>query len=471
MIKRIIDIFANKLLFTCVLIVTFLLDTILLIHDYTGPLLKLFIVWGTLIIIWDFFYRKQLWNTKNLKWLIFFGASYLITTLINSRSYLGDNLKILAYMMIFFIVLYGHNQAKTMEKWKKQIRTIMLVYFWTATILAIICFITFLFSINHEILTRDGYMHTGMYDNRLWGLYNPNAGACINVVAIFFAIGIGTSLEKKYLYKKIVLAIASIIHYMCLLLTSSRAALYSFVLGAGILFFLFLNTRSKTALTKSKKVILKNVLLAVTVIVALYGVESPIKQVVSYIPGCIKMVCSGEDKAEEIEKVELTRKEELENRDGGILTGRAYLWKAGLKALEQSPLFGISKAATYDYSKEYIEDPQWLEHLEVSLHSVYITVLVASGWIGFVLFVIFLLKNILPMIRVALFHNNDDNYMIYASCIVVVACLLIIELVEARIIYRTEVFNVIFWAICGFAYNYVEIINILDDKGEVNGAS
>lgn len=464
MVRRIMSIVGNKVIFTCVALVVFLLDTILLVHDYTGPFIKMFIIWGAVVIAIDFFDKKALWKTKPLKWLLMFSASYLITTMTVSREYLGDNLKILIYMVLFFVILYGHNQDKTLADWKKELRTVMLVFVWAASILATICIITFVFSINYEILTRDGYMHIGMYDNRLWGLYNPNAGACINVAAIFCAIGIGMSTEEKKRYKKVLLVVAVIIHYMCLILTSSRASLYSFIVCVGSYVFLLLNAKNKSIAERNIKAFLKNTVLAVLMIVILWGLESPIKQVAAYVPGCVNAIFNSEGEGGEIIQIELTRVEELEDRDGGLLTGRTYLWKAGLKALKQSPLFGISKAATYDCAKDYIEDAKWLEHLETSLHNVFITVLVASGIVGLVLFIIFLLNNIFPMVNVALLKAGKKHYELYVSCIMIIASLLVIELVEARIIYRTEVFNVIFWTVCGFAYNYVEIIN----RGELD---
>lgn len=467
MIKKIRDIVGNQLLFTCVALVVFLLDTILYVHDYTGPLLKLFIVWGALVIGLDLLGNRALWKTSTLKWLLLFCAAYLVTTMTNSPNYVGENLKILSYMVIFFIVLYGHNRDKAMHEWKKEVRTVMLTFFLMATILACICFVTFVLSINREVTTADGQMYIGMCDNRLWGVYNPNAGACINVIAILCAIGLWVSTKNKCAYKKVFLIISMIVHYLCLLLTSSRASLYAFILCLGGLIFLFLNARDQLKSVTPIKWILKNVLLTVIVIVALYAVETPVKWVISYIPGGVNRVLSKNDSEEGIHQIELTRKEELENRDGGILTGRTYIWKAGLSALKESPLFGVSKAAIYDCAKDYVDDEQWLEHMEVSLHNVFITVLVASGWVGLALFLVFLFKNFLPMIRVALLKHGGDNYKLYISCMMIVACLLIIELVEARIIYRTEVFNVVFWTICGFAYNYVEIVN----KGEANGTT
>lgn len=74
------------------------------------------------------------------------------------------------------------------------------------------------------------------------------------------------------------------------------------------------------------------------------------------------------------------------------------------------------------------------------------------------LFLIFIFLNVIPMLKRQLPVKIQREYDLFIICMIIVGGLLIIECFEARIIYRTEVFNPLFWTICGFAYNYVEII-------------
>lgn len=466
--RKVLDIAGNRIIYACVLIVTLLLDTILAVHDYTGPLLKLFIIWGVIIIGIDFLREKNLWRTKQIKWLVLFCIAYAITTFLNRQSHFGDNIKTLAYMIVFFIVLYGHSSHTDMDLWKKQVRTVSMVYVWATAILSALCLATYVFSINIQIKANDGYMHIGMYDNRLWGFYNPNAGACIDVIAIFLSIGLLMTLKKSRVYKKILLGLNIVIQYICLLLTSSRTSLYAFIICIGAFCFFMLSRKFEKLSLKTYRGWILSFLVSVLIMGGLYAVGTPVKIAMSYVPGAVnvelpefiteQMNNKKTATTKKKKKVNLTRVEELEDRDGGLLTGRTYIWKAGLTALKQSPVFGLSKEATYDYAKGYIEDAQWLEHMEASLHNVYITTLVASGIVGFGIFIIFIILNIFPMIKVAFKCQNYSNYSLFIICMLIVGGLLVIECFEARIIYRTEVFNPLFWTICGFAYNYVEII-------------
>lgn len=465
--RKFLDIIGNRIVYACVLIVTLLLDTILIVHDYTGPLLKLFILWGAVIIAIDFFRGRNLWHTKNLKWLILFCAAYAVTTVLNRQSHFGDNVKTLAYMFVFFIVLYGHNSNISMDMWKKQVRVLSLVYVWATALLSTVCLLTYVFSINMQIEANDGYMYVGMCENRLWGVYNPNAGACIEVIAIFLSVGLLMTLKKRHIYKKVLLTINIIIQYICMLLTGSRTSLYAFIICSGAFCFFMLSKKNKRFSLKRAKGWAVNICISILVMGTIYSIGIPVKGAMAYVPKMVDVEIPGLNGAADKEKtsakkkknkVDLTRMEELEDRGGGLLTGRTYIWNAGLTALKQAPVFGLSKNATYDYAKEYIGDPQWLEHLKVSLHNVYITVLVASGGIGFVLFLIFIFLNVIPMLKTAITCQNQREYDLFIICMIIVGGLLIIECFEARIIYRTEVFNPLFWTICGFAYNYVEII-------------
>ena len=478
MIKRIGNVLGNKFIYVCVLITVLLFDTVLYIHDFTGPLMKLFLIWGAFIIIWDILNGRKLWQTKHIFWLILFCALYGITIIIGDRQYLSANLKTLAYMVLFSIVLYGEDPDKTVEKWRFELRTIMKVFVITSALLSLICLLTFIFQINIEILTGDGYMHTGLEDNRLWGLYNPNIGGSIDVISILFSLGLILTSKVKRWYKIILLAMNTLLQYICLVLTSSRTALYTLIICLIGFLFLYFNFSQKKMSIQSIKGFALNIVLSVLIGGCVLGISAPVKEAMSYVPGAVDSDIGDklEDyffkenseekktKKKENKKVELTRLEVLEGRDGGILTGRLYIWNAGIRAWLKSPVFGISKNAIYDYSKEYIQDKQWLIPLETSLHNGYLTVLVSSGIVGFCVYIVFLLKSILPLIKKLFLDIKEKEYILFALCMMTILDFLISECLEARLVYRTEIFTALFWIILGYAVNYQMIMKRYDGQ-------
>lgn len=173
-----------------------------------------------------------------------------------------------------------------------------------------------------------------------------------------------------------------------MLLTGSRTSLYAFIICSGAFCFFMLSKKNKRFSLKRAKGWAVNICISILVMGTIYSIGIPVKGAMAYVPKMVDVEIPGLNGAADKEKtsakkkknkVDLTRMEELEDRGGGLLTGRTYIWNAGLTALKQAPVFGLSKNATYDYAKEYIGDPQWLEHLKVSLHNVYITVLVARA--------------------------------------------------------------------------------------------
>lgn len=467
MIEKAGNIFCNRLLYISVLMAIIMFDTVLIVHNYTGPAIKIFLLWGALIFLWDFIHEKKLLGTKPLICLAVFSALYGVTIIINPRQYWVDNIKTWIYMVLFFVMLYGHDVKADISKWRKEVRTIMMIFIIVSAMLSAICMMTFVFQINFARMTVDGYMHVGMYDNRLWGLYNPNIGGCINLISIFFSLGMMMSLENRGKFKIAGLSVNILLQYFCLLLTGSRTSLYTFLIClAGFLFLIF-NLIVPSFSIKTLKGFLLNLIVAAFLVGAVYMIGNPIKNMLAYVPVYAeKYVGSYEQKTgfkddenlEEIDKVELTRLEVLENRSGGVLTGRLYIWEAGIKAWMKSPIFGISKNAIYDFAKEFIEDEKWLQGLSNSLHNGYITVLTASGVVGAVVFCVFLIMNLIPMVWCALCRVSYEKYILFATCLTIVISLLIVECFEARILYRTDIFAVVFWIMCGMAYNYVEIV-------------
>ena len=132
----------------------------------------------------------------------------------------------------------------------------------------------------------------------------------------------------------------------------------------------------------------------------------------------------------------------------------------------------IHKNAIFDYAEEFVSEKQWRIALEVSLHNGYLTLLVASGIVGAVVFMIFLIWNIIPMIRSAFIQTKSKDYLLYIICLAITFSFLLVEFFEARILYRTEIFTAMFWIVCGFTYNYVEIVNnkkkALENKEDIH---
>ncbi len=447
----------------------FLLNEIMSIHSYIGEFMKGFIVWGGIIIAANILEgvkeKKRLQFNKYFSIIFLFILSYLVTIFINREQFLMENIKIWLYMIVLIFVLYGLKEQQNVNIWNCKLKRFFAFFLVCTFILSTICLLTYVFQINILIDEPDGYSHIGMYDNRLWGIYNPNVGSSLNALSII--ISCGFLIEKKNKKITFFLIINLLLQYIHLLLTGSRTSFYTTIAGVA-LFGWFSGFR------KIKTV--KRTILCIGVALMIFFSYNPVRNILSYLPIRVNSIEEVDNNTvnenkQEYEttsegQVDLERLEKKENRSGGVLTGRTYIWSAGLQAWREHPLFGISKAATYEKASVYIEDPFWLPSLEASLHNIYITILVASGIVGLVFFMAFLIANIINYIKRVFREEKDYNFNMYITLLILLAIMLVTECMEGRIVYRTEVFNVLFWTLLGFAsqFSMIKERDEMDDK-------
>ena len=158
-----------------------------------------------------------------------------------------------------------------------------------------------------------------------------------------------------------------------------------------------------------------------------------------------------------IEQEELERLEEEEERPGGILTGRTELWEAGLKTFVESPVFGVTRENITERVGANLADKYWENDLaRGGLHNIYLTVLVSSGIVGFVLFMAFILIYVVKAIRYV-FSAEARKQNGFVMCLITIsAVLLIMEFLEARILYQVGIFYIIFWCIAGYVLCFTD---------------
>ena len=155
--------------------------------------------------------------------------------------------------------------------------------------------------------------------------------------------------------------------------------------------------------------------------------------------------------------------EQAENREGGILTGRDDLWKAGIKALGQSPILGLGRENIANETEKYLEGENWKESLHIGgLHNIYITVLVSSGILGFSLLAVFAALSFWRVIKNPVRGRKIGLW--YGVLTVITMTFYITELVEARILYQVGIFYVLFWTFLGLLNAFALRASESDEK-------
>ncbi len=453
MIYNFRNIIFNDFLLKIFFIVSMLLSASPFIHLIIAPFIKILLAWGMIVLGYQALNQKKRYKNVYSVLVSFFIISYGVTVILNRNMNFIANIKIWCYMLVVLLVIFNVDPYKKRENIVYEIRQIIWIFTLISFMLAVISFGTFVFSIQGHGMYESQWVYYGMFENRLWGIYNPSTGAAINTLSILFLVGYLLYFKPKKKFERRLFCVEMIVHYLCLLLTNSRTALYTLIIGVAGIIFLSIGYYSREREFSVRKFIIQMVCALVGCII-LFATVAPIRAGLAYVPGIVKMFTNNNeasDAKDEIEKEELTRIEELEERPGGILTGRTELWKAGIQTFKESPLFGIARENISTRVANNLEDEYWLRDLQRGgLHNIYITVLVCSGVVGFVFFALIVGKLIVECIKYVFSKKIKQNHGIPLIIIPALVVQMVMEFLEARILYQMNIFYIVFWCMAGY---------------------
>lgn len=489
----------NKIIFNDFIIkMAFLIITLFtsipFVHAYIGSYVKTLLIWSLIILSTRLFKNRYTYQASPFYFLGSFLIIYGISILSNNKVFLNENISQWCYMITYFFVLYYCDRDKKEQQILNEIKIISNTIICITAVFSLVSFYTFLISYSSHYNSPNGWMYLGMFENRLWGLYNPNTGGTLNFISIVLSLS-AFCLYQKNKYKFLYL-INAILQFFCLILTQSRASYAIFTLFIALLFCFFIYKKFKS--TKHKHSFALSIPFTILIAFITIVVASPVKDLLSYLPVPFqnythlsssvsvnwqqskvnrafympKLISykkhSTEDQLQDkIKPVALERMEELENRPGGLLTGRQDLWKGGIKAFLHHPILGVTHEGIPTFVKPFISSI-WYKNLKVGgLHNIYLTILVSSGVLGFLALAGFALFTMIQTIKV--FKKSDviNHFIIYVLGIMIF-CFYIVEFFESRILFQVNFFGVFFWIFYGYVMNSINKVQRHFDfeKGE-----
>ena len=475
----------------CILLVMGLLTAIPLVNHVARDMYKLCCVWCFLLIVYFMVKRrKNYWKIEYVLLFLFCGF-YLLTIILGTRQHLINEIAILGYTGILFFSMTYCDRKQTQEQVKRELTIMAWIFVGITFLFSLAGLLMFLFSYSGELLYDGGSYIYGMWENRLWGLYNPNTGSTINYISIILSVLI----FKKNLWKKIFLAINIIIQTLCFILTQSRGGWVCIIVYL-FLYWMFVKEYKYQIKKVWKQWCYKIVIWGVICVLVVTG-SSVMKKGLSNIPVMIeKMQIVGENKVTEIEEslqesisngssevqqeevrpseqvsatelqdyiseegTNLERVDKKERNLESISTGRTGIWKIGFEAYKTHPILGIGYRSVDDVLKEKMTEWGYENSSGGGLHSIYVTVLVSSGAVGFLLFAFYIVI-ILKKVVKCVFIKKMPQYVKAISILIPV--ILVGELVESRIVLGINFLAILFWIIVGYVSFYAE-------EGEKNG--
>lgn len=426
-----------------------LLTAIPLMNNYLRDIYKIFCVVCTL---WSVYYvwKHKLYKKTMCILSLAFLISYTVTILI-VRRHVVNELAMVGYTIILLSLLIVPVRVSR-RCVEKEVRILSLLVFYFSAITAFLSTVMFLFSVEKLIVIGGTEYVIGMYQNRLWGLWNPNTGAPLYLIGALC----GLLLFRRDTGRKIRIIYMSgiVFDLFAFVLCQSRGGwvmMITFILCFFV--FAFRGGISLIDVWRFRKLVCKRALYGVIVSVFLIGCGYIIRDTAAYIPSAISAVTDVDGSKRAEHEKNLRRIEEREGNLNSVTTGRSNLWKAGLQAYKTSPVFGIGYRSVDDVIRK-ISKAVYLNSHMGGLHNIYLTVLVSSGMVGLILFITLVLYSFVKSSFRLLTHGGAAAPKLL--CLFVFS-VLVGELAESRIFFGLNFIAILFWSALGYIIYFSSI--------------
>lgn len=408
--------------------------------------LKLTLVWSASFLIYDFFHHRYFLKGRG-KWLLcFFLLTYFMSVLLNYKTSFRMNAISYAYVVSQSMILTipTENPRESLEKVSSYVYKIGMVFSTLGVFL-------YLAQIENALFFNGKFYPIGFYSSRLVGLYRNITSPSLGYITLFTLYYL---LSQKRQNKKIpVLAYyAFFINFIHLLLSNSKGVL----IGTRVFLVVFIGLSLFLKLDK-KPFIKKITMIASVLIVSLVLYEFTLntsQKLLSYAPSHFSEIyqfrSNIEDPDYEIVEgpVDLDR-EVSEHYDK--LTGRPSLWKQGLEAFMEKPLFGhgaYSNAGKigFDFSEQRF----------TTYHNSYIHTLFSAGIFGFAS----LFSYFLVLVFIAIQNLQKISYldslekMTFVFTLGILAMSAVIAMGETNLLFMNRFHEYVFWYYVGILISY-----------------
>lgn len=410
------------------------------------------LVGGVYLVIRIFHFNKYR-KTKGLVFLILFVASFAVSSLLNAKYGLTENIKGGIWMVFQFFLLYAYDERMSKDEAKREFKIFSHVFLIYSFLMALVGIVLLFLNFQYYKIVNGKTIIIGFLWNRLWGLYSdPNYGAIFGVVSIVLCIYFLLSAKKKWQKCLYILTIISQVAYIAF--SDSRTALVAFMLTSGILVFLFA--------IRWKKLQCRNKLLSgfLAVILAAFGCVLPFfitqvtanagSHVLQAIHQSISLNPSGDEAPEEDPELNIGRQDEDMNND--ISNRRFAIWKSAMEVTSTKPIFGVSFRNIVPYARENLPNTYIVnnDHTSfASMHNVFVDTTVSQGIIGLALWVAFVVV-IFVNVLTRLFKKKDKNYYELVLLLCAVLPIAISAMFYSEILYINTGGAVFFWCVLGY---------------------
>ena len=435
--------------------IAFVIDLILCQIGYisipaiAAAILMLF--WGARLFFKNYVYEFNIKKVNYYGWLLAFMASNVITIIVTEydRGF-WLSLGMILFMPMIFFMFYGlHIEAETEDGRKriyKEIYILCNIMMWLSLIINIISLIS-LYIVGRSVSYYFGYLV--VYENRFTGLYyNPNLMAFTSFCAMFCChilwqgyFSEKTSGKPLTPKRRVPIVVSAGFNLAVIFLTDSNATMLIMVCYIVIYVCYRIFGGKKINIGYALKRVFGLIMLFVVIFSAVFFARNIFQK------GTTQTMT-----AEESSNVFETNDDELnritfEHQNKNLDSGRIKLFKQGINVIKHHFVFGVGKGEITKYGNRYNDNKMKYS----DFHNGYLTVFVCSGFVGFVLFMLFavclgkrMVKDLFKVTPVI----KSDIFPCLASFI---ASYCVYALFERTLVFDVTFMVVFFWLVLGYA--------------------
>lgn len=396
---------------------------------------------GLLILFIDFIFsikNKQI--RKYDIWLILFIAIMGVSSIVNLKYGLFENIKLLMWQLIIFFIGYQFGKDYGRNKFIDLYSWILRLSWFIANVISVSMFVIH-YAKKIPIKYKYYPVRLGWLGNRLFGVFtDPNFGAVISVIVIFMEISYLVYRNRKSFLGWIFSLLNIFIQFSFISLSVSRTA--QVVLISLTMFYLFfiIYSSKKLKLNRIFKIMV-SIIIATVVSLSVYELTNFTKEFYAKIPNIYQDIIFDA----KVQKDSAIDKNTIEDKtvyppsfnrpdvnSDNVSNLRFQLWNSSFQIFKSSPLLGGSPGNYLQYAHDKL--PKTLMgHDKLTAHNLFFLVLATTGLLGIVTLFGFLFKEAFKILKYLficqeLFKNNLLFYVVYVLGIAI-SSMFITELV------------------------------------------
>ncbi|HIF1095012.1 TPA: O-antigen ligase family protein [Enterococcus faecium] len=437
--------------------------------NVTNIPMKIAFAWGGIIVLYEVFIKKNFFKMR-FSWLLI-GAmiSFILTIIINRENFLIPSIYNFGYLLITLIVIFPADFTQSEEEKKKKMVYFNNVFIIIIFLAALISIYQFIFLISYHVPTgTPGLLaRQGFIEHRLFGVYtSPNVGAMFGYTSIILSL-ISVLISKITKTIRVFYMMNFIVQIFYITLSSSRGAQVVICSFLVLFLLLFANSKFRKSIREVLPVKIKWMVSILLVLLVYFSFGTNYaKDFLATIPVSIdrkvEVIESNESDKTPLPEKEVILQHSSDNSE--ISAGRFTIWKAALKVIRPTLLFGYGETDFYGNSDaKFLKkvdldttDVNELKRAHGNMHNGFLQVLVSSGIIAFICIYAFYVLNIFSLLKT--FFRSKVNYAFLGIVLIFILSIFIDEMVEAHVLFnKRDVISIVFWYYLGsISYLYLK---------------